>query len=123
MFYRPFALLVLCFFLTGCADIQAPRPGEMLRQPTGSGGLHTGMTKAQVIERYGEPDIKSTVFSDEWKQAREEWVYRARYSALPVGAGYLANDLYLYFDGDNLTNISQKPLSLEEPEEPAESLK
>ena len=109
--------------MAGCADIQAPRPGEMLRQPMGSGGLHSGMTKAQVVERYGEPDIKSMAFSDEWKEPREEWVYRGRYSALPVGVGYLTNDLYLYFDGDNLTNISQKPLGLEESEGPAKNVK
>jgi hypothetical protein len=68
------------------------------------------MTKAQVVEIYGEPDVKADTVSDKWGGMREEWVYRARYSALPVSAGYLSEDLYLYFDGENVTNISKEPL-------------
>ena len=102
--------------LAGCAGIQAPTTDEIFKSPLGSGGLSTGMSRAQVVERYGEPDIKGTVNSPEWNSPREEWFYRARYSGLPVNAGYLSDDLYLYFDGDNLTNISKRPLGVD-PEE------
>lgn len=113
-----FCLMLLCAcsmaFISGCSGIQAPNTDEILRQPLGSGGLLSGMSKAQVVERYGEPDIKGPVDSPEWNSPREEWVYRARYSVLPVNAGYLSDDLYLYFDGDNLTNISKKPLGVDQ---------
>ncbi|MFA6636121.1 MAG: hypothetical protein WCV56_03260 [Candidatus Omnitrophota bacterium] len=109
-------LAMLCFSVivvfSGCAGVQAPRTDEILRQPLGSGGLSTGMTRIQVIGKYGEPDMKNTVSSPEWNSPREEWFYRARYSMLPVNAGYLSDDLYLYFDGDNLTNISKRPIGV-----------
>ena len=123
MFYRTFACLMLCLILAGCADIQAPKTDEILQQPMGSGGLHAGMTKSQVVERYGDPDIKSMVGSRGWNEEREEWVYRGRYSVLPVNAGYLADDLYLYFDGDNLTNISKSPLGQEDEGEADSNVK
>jgi outer membrane protein assembly factor BamE (lipoprotein component of BamABCDE complex) len=114
-------LAMLCVsaivIFSGCAGVQAPRTDEILRQPLGSGGLSVGMTRTQVIEKYGQPDMKDTVSSPEWNSPREEWYYRARYSMLPVNVGYLADDLYLYFDGDNLTNISKRPLGFIPEEE------
>lgn len=109
-----FAIVVISicsFMLAGCGGFEAPRTDELFKQPTGSGGLELGMSKARVADMYGEPDAKRNVTSSEWKEPREEWFYRGRYSSLPVNAGYLADDMYLYFDGNNLTNISKKPLS------------
>jgi hypothetical protein len=123
MFCRSFVCLMICLAMAGCADIQAPRTDEILKQPMGSGGLYAGMTKAQVVERYGEPDIKGMVGSTGWNEPREEWVYQGRYSLLPVNAGYLSEDLYLYFDGENLTNISKKPLGMSEQEGSDDSVK
>lgn len=88
---------------------------EVLGISLGSAGLSQGMSKAQVVERYGEPSITSIVESSEWNEPREEWVYIAQYTVLPVNAGYLSEDLYLYFDGDNLTNVSKKPLGVNKP--------
>jgi len=118
--------LFLGVFLAGCAGIKTPEPGQILKEPLGQGSLRTGMTISQVISVYGEPDSKRTVSSNEWSRMREEWFYSGRYSALPVGAGYLKEDLYLYFDGDNLTNISRKPLGkrrLEDAENAEETIK
>ncbi len=110
------AIILACSSMfAGCSGFEAPKTGELFQQPTGSGGLEVGMSKARVVDMYGEPDVKSNVSSSEWKSPREEWFYRGRYSSLPMNAGYLADDMYLYFDGDNLTNISKKPLS--SPEE------
>ena len=118
--------VVLCVFLVGCADVEVPKTENILREPLGEGSLKIGMTKAQVDSVYGAPDTKDMVDSGEWSQPREEWFYRATYSALPVGAGYLSEDLYLYFDGENLTNISRKPLGTrkqEDTEDVKESIK
>lgn len=109
--------LALLMPLAGCSGVQSSETDDILKQPLGSGGLFAGMSKSQVKEKYGEPDIKGNVLSPEWNSPREEWVYRARYSVLPVNAGYLSEDLYLYFDGNNLTNISKRPLGVDREED------
>jgi hypothetical protein len=101
--------------IVGCAEIKTPKPGEFFKDPLGEGALNIGMTKSQVLVIYGEPNIEGTVSSGEWSQTRNEWLYRATYSGLPTGIGYLSEDLYLYFDGESLTNISRKPLGEETP--------
>ncbi len=110
-------LLISFAFIFGCADLDTPTPESVIKDPLGSSkGISIGMTKAQVIGQYGEPDMKDMVTSSEWGGPREEWFYRGRYSALPVSAGYLKEDMYLYFDGENLTNISKKKLGRSEGE-------
>ena len=96
--------------LYGCADMDTPTPGQILSNPLGSGSVKVGMTKDQVHSIYGDPSSKEIVTSSEWSGEREEWFYNAEYTALPVNAGFLAKDLYIYFDGDNVTNITKEPL-------------
>ena len=107
-------LLIVSFILSaGCADVEIPGAGQILKHPLGPGSVKVGMKKDKVVDIYGEPDITDTVTSDYWVGTREEWIYRADLSTLPVGAGYLGQDLYLYFDGDNVTNIGNKSLGKE----------
>jgi len=106
-------LTLMCVFSAGCADIKAPKPEQFFKDPLGEGSLKIGMVKNKVIAEYGEPNAKRTVISKEWNRGREEWLYKATYSGLPAGIGYLSEDLYLYFDGENLTNISREPLGEE----------
>ena len=89
--------------------MDVPTPKKILRDPLGEGSLRTGMSKDKVKDIYGDPDIVDMVISPSWKKPREQWVYTAT-TSLPVGAGFLSEDIYLYFDGDSLTNISRKPL-------------
>ena len=105
-----FLILGMTIFMMGTIAAGAASVDDILKAPVGSGGLNPGMTKAQVVERYGDPDMERMTVSPEWKEPREEWFYRARMEMLPVNAGYLSDDLYLYFDGDNLTTISKRPL-------------
>ena len=107
---RLLSILMLVIFIAGCADMDFPKPVEMLKDPFVSGGLSKGMSKSEVASKYGSPNVKTIVSAPEWGGQREEWMYKANYSVLPVNAGYLSDDLYLYFDGNNLTNISKKPL-------------
>ena len=108
--YRLFFVVILCLFFAGCADIKVPGMKNFLKDPLGEAALKTGMLANQVVSIYGEPNMRRTVVSNEWNEPRVEWFYKADYSILPVGAGYLTEDLYLYFDGENLTNISRSPL-------------
>ena len=121
--YRLLVCLFLCALVVGCADIEVPKTEKLLKEPLGEGSLKIGMTKDQVIDIYGDPVTKTMVRSSEWNEPREEWFYRAAYSALPVGAGHLSEDLYLYFDGENLTNISREPLGARETKDAEENIK
>ena len=113
---RTILLFVCISFLlvSGCADVEIPKPKEFISRPTGPGGsIKIGMSKDKVVDVYGEPDLKDTVVSDKWGGPREEWIYKAEFSAFPVSAGYLGEDMYIYFDGDNVTDISSRPLGKE----------
>ncbi|MDP8257987.1 MAG: hypothetical protein P9L90_00990 [Candidatus Aadella gelida] len=99
-------IAIMAVICSGCAEVDVPRTSDLFEDPLGKGSVKIGMTQDQVISIYGVADTKRTVVSGEWNGKREEWFYEARYSALPVNAGYLAKDIYLYFDGKNLTNIS-----------------
>jgi hypothetical protein len=108
-------LAVISFlFVSGCADVEIPKTKELLSRPTGPGGsVKIGMTKDKVVDVYGEPNLKNTVVADKWGGSREEWIYKAEFSAFPVSAGYLGEDMYIYFDGNNVTDISSRPLGKE----------
>lgn len=105
-----FMVLAMVLAVAGCSGIDIPTPKEVLKNPIGPDSVKVGMTVQEVLSRYGEPNSKRMVTGKSWATEREEWYYHARMSGLPVGADYLSNDLYLYFDGDNLTNISKTPL-------------
>ena len=102
-----FLVFMLLLNVLGCADFDFDRSDSILVKPMSDTYLKQGMRKSEVVDKYGYPDSKSFVKADNWSEEREEWFYSGRYSSLPVGAGYLAKDLYLYFDGDILTNISR----------------
>lgn len=101
-----FFIVLALPLLSGCAEIAPPTPGYILKRPLGTDSVKVGMTKSRVKELWGDPSQVNTVEGDErWGGKREEWVYIARYSVIPVDAGYLSKTKKLYFDGDNLTNI------------------
>lgn len=104
--FKLFLIAVLFLSLTGCAEIDAPTPKEIIKRPFGTGSIKVGMAKGKVRELWGEPDQVNYVEDKEkWGGAREEWVYTGRYSAIPIDAGYLSKTKKLYFDGESLTNI------------------
>ena len=102
-------LLLALIFLFGCAEIDIPTPQDVLKHPLGTESVKRGMSKDQVKDLWGEPD--ETTYEEIEKagtvRSREVWIYKGRYSAIPVDAGYLSKTKYLYFDGDSLTRISE----------------
>ena len=109
-------LLAAFIFCAGCADMDVPQPMDIVRNPIGSDSAKIGMSRTEVLGIYGEPDSRTMVNSDDWEGGREEWFYAARISALPVNAGYLSEDLYLYFDGNSLTNVSNRSIGMSSKE-------
>jgi len=107
--FKLFTVFFLFFLLGGCADITPPSPKDIIQRPLGTDSVKLGMAKDRVRDLWGEPDqINYVEDKKRWGGKREEWVYVARYSVLPVDAGYLSRTKKLYFDGENLTNIVEE---------------
>ena len=104
------AIIVVAAALYGCADMETTTPMQVLENPFGVGGVKKGMTKDEIRERFGDPTAKSEVVSDEWGGSREEWFYAEEDDIIPIKAGYINRDLYIYFDGDSVTNVSSEPI-------------
>lgn len=101
------ALIGLVTLLCGCSAIEIPNPDEVIRHPLGTESIKIGMTKDQVESLWGKPnDVKTVENKEKWQGTREVWIYRSQYSSIPLDAGYLSKTKKLYFDGENLTDIS-----------------
>jgi len=109
-------ILYIAAVCVGCSEFDLPTPEYILKRPIGTESVKIGMTKDHVMELWGGADEK---YFEKIEEAgivrnREVWVYRGRYEGVPVDAGYLSKTKYLYFDGINVTNITEKPLKTEE---------
>ncbi len=104
-----FIVLIISLMPTmcGCSTLAIPNPDEIIKKPLGTEAIRIGMTKDQIISLWGKPDhITTTENKQKWSAPREAWTYTAHYGSIPVDAGYLSKTQRLYFDGDNLTEIS-----------------
>ena len=103
-----FLAAVLLLALTGCSAITLPTPDYVLKRPIGTDSVKIGMSKGKVQELWGIPDqINEVEDKEKWGGKRTEWIYNAR-TELPIDAGYLSKTKRLYFDGENLTNITEE---------------
>ncbi len=96
----------------GCAEINPfEAPEQVIRHPFGTESIKIGMSKQEIVKEWGNPDvINSMGTADATGTRQEEWIYKSRqYAGIPVDAGYLSKNKYLYFDGNNLTLISDEP--------------
>jgi hypothetical protein len=102
--------LISVLSITGCAGIEPPQPEKILSHPLGTGPIDVGMTKEEIRELWGEPDLIQNVgeSKDMGSTQKEEWIYYGRVRNLPVSYGYLAKSLHLYFDGNNLTSFTEE---------------
>ncbi len=106
--FNIFILMCVLIFVSGCAELDIPTPQDVLKHPLGTLSVKRGMSKDRVKDLWGEPDETTYKEIEEagTTRSREVWIYKSRYSAIPVDAGYLSKTKYLYFDGDSLTKIS-----------------
>ena len=105
-------ILLISATISGCAEIDPFKtPAEVIRHPLGQETIRVGMSKEEVISKWGEPDIINKLpVKDASGSQGEEWVYKAkRYTPVPLDSGYLHKNKYLYFDGNNLAGISSEP--------------
>ena len=101
------AVLMAAVMMCGCNTLTIPTPDEIIKKPFGTESVKVGMTKDQVESIWGKPDHVGAVENKEkWSSQREVWTYNARYGSIPVDAGYLSKTQKLFFDGENLTEIS-----------------
>ena len=93
--------------ICGCSTLAIPSPDEIIKKPLGTESVKIGMTKSRVESIWGKPDQVTTIENKQkWSSPREVWTYNAQYGAIPVDAGYLSRTQKLYFDGENLTEIT-----------------
>lgn len=108
-----FLLSVICavtILLSGCSALETPSPKDIMQHPLGTDAVRIGMTKDKVTAQYGKPDvINNRVEVLPSKKVRDEWIYFGRYE-VPINKDYFSKTRYLYFDGDNLTDISETSL-------------
>lgn len=111
-FYIFFLVFISTACIAGCAEFNPlEAPAEVLKHPLGTDPLRIGMTKNEIIEKWGEPGQVSPLSSgDEWQTPREEWTYVGRYTKIPIDRSYIFKTKYLIFDGNNLVSISNEPL-------------
>ena len=108
---KKIALVVLTIiFLAGCAEIQPfEAPTKVLKHPLGTDPIRLGMAKDEVRDVWGAPDrINKLGFADQWGTPQEEWIYKGRYSNIPIDKGYFSKTKYLYFEADVLTSFGDK---------------
>ena len=103
-----FMIMAPAALFCGCSAITVPSPGEVVKCPLGSEAIKIGMTKGQVESLWGKPDdIRMVEDKNRWPTPREMWTYRASYGAIPLNCGYFSKNKKLYFDGENLTDITE----------------
>lgn len=98
------AALIFIVFVSGCETLPTPTPKEILSNPIGTSPLRMGMPKEEVVVLWGQPNEVIHIGQDELGTAKEEWIYHARYPAIPIDYNYLSKTKHLIFQGDNLTN-------------------
>lgn len=105
-----FIMILSLIFILGCAEVDVPKPEDVLKHPLGTESIKIGMSKDRVMNLWGEPDRVeySEIKESGSKRPREIWIYQGRYSSVPLDAGYLSKTKYLYFDGNSLTKISEE---------------
>ncbi len=113
-----FLIFVCIIFLNGCAEIKPfEAPSQVLKHPLGTDPITIGMTKEKVESLWGVPDqINKLGFADQWGTPKEEWIYKGRYSKIPINKGYFYKSKYLYFDGNILTSFGDEPQKETTPE-------
>lgn len=101
------AIFVMAIFAQGCSLVsEIPNPEEVIKYPLGKTDLRVGMSKEEVEMKWGKPDeVRMVDDKAKWPSPREMWVYRAQ-TGIPIDAGYLSKTKRLYFDGNNLTDMS-----------------
>ncbi len=103
---RQGVIITILFFLVisglSCAEIAPPSPVQILQHPLGTDSLYRGMTKEEVLELWGKPARTITTAPNAWTDQKEEWIYDARYPAIPLDADYLSKPKRLYFEGNIL---------------------
>jgi len=106
---RVLMVFLLSVFVLGCAEITPPMPDQIITHPLGTDPLNVGMTKEEVLSIWGQPDVinKIGISKGLGGTKKEEWIYHAAYSGVPVDKGYLSKARYLYFDGDNLVRFHE----------------
>lgn len=98
-------IMFFCFIalISACETLPPPTPEQIINNPLGTSSLKLGMAKEAVIAIWGQPNEVIEKGSDELGSMIEEWIYYAKYPAVPVDYNYLSKTQVLTFSGNSLT--------------------
>jgi hypothetical protein len=103
------SLSLFILFVSGCETLPPPTPQQIITNPLGTTPLRRGMTKEEIVALWGQPNKIVKKGRDELGVPKEEWIYDARYPAVPVDYNYLSKTKKLFFEGNNLVNWESSP--------------
>jgi hypothetical protein len=88
----------------GCADVKVPDAQYALKHPLGTKSMViAGTSKAEIIEKWGEPDDMIEMGYDEMGIKKEAWVYNAWFPKAPLDYRHFSRRKKIYFTGDSAT--------------------
>lgn len=97
--------MFIVFFMYGCADVKTPSAHYVLTHPLGTKSMVVpGTIKAEVIERWGDPDDIIDAGYDDMGIKKEEWVYEAWFPGTPLDYRHFSRRKKIYFTGDYVTS-------------------
>lgn len=88
---------------TGCSDFIAPTGKYAVTHPWDAGPpISRGTSKAEILEKWGQPDTIVPLGVDELGLPKEEWIYQAK-ADVPIDYRYLSKNKRIVFTGDHVT--------------------
>ncbi len=87
----------------GCTDVVTPTAHYALTHPWGTRTpVARGKSKAEILHKWGPPDLVVPRGTDELGLPKEEWIYRAK-TTLPIDYRNLSKTKRIVFTGDHVT--------------------
>ena len=92
--------------LTGCADIKIPTANYVITHPLSTKTMVTqGTSKAEVLEKWGEPSNRIEVGYDDLGLKKEAWIYNAWFPYAPLDYRHFSRKKCIYFTGNYVTGF------------------
>lgn len=97
-------VVLAVILIYGCADVKTPTAQYALTHPLSTKSMVVpGTSKAEVIEKWGEPDDVMEIGYDDMGIKKEAWVYEAWFPNAPLDYRHFSRRKKIYFTGDYAT--------------------
>lgn len=98
--------LCLVLLLCGCADIKVPTTYYAVTHPLSTKTMVAqGVSKDEVIEKWGEPNQIKNLGYDDTGLKKEAWIYNAWFHNAPLDFRHFSRKKGIYFTGGYVTGF------------------